>query len=114
MDFMGIDLELRVEGKEPKVLKMMIFAVVMFVASYCPFSASMTILRNLYDLNDNSKNYSLTTICLTTMWDTVLCLVAFIFAFKDQVCALILRKVSFFSLCLPFCCAYSSLISNRD
>lgn len=71
--------------QEHKILKMLIFAGVMFIVSYLPFSAVMRILRDIYEERDRASSYSLATLTITTMWDAVLCIVAFIYAFKDQV-----------------------------
>jgi hypothetical protein len=79
----------------------MIFAAVLFVVSFSAFSSIMTILKNLYDLHDNSRNYSLITICLTCMWDATLCIIAFIYAFSDQE-SLMLFIMPAFLFCLLF------------
>lgn len=94
VDVLDTNLSMHLLGQDHKMLKMMIFAAIMFVASYAPFSSIMNILKTLYDARDNASNYSLITICVTSMWDAVLCLVAFIYAFKDQVRLLLDRKVS--------------------
>lgn len=79
------EVGLLVAGEERKMGKMLAFAVVMFLVSVGPFSALMEMLRNLYELRDNAQNYSLATVCLSCMWDCTLCVVAFVFAFRDQV-----------------------------
>jgi hypothetical protein len=92
VDVLDTNICMQLVGQDHKLLKVMIFAAVMFVASYAPFSSIMSILKSLYDARDNSSNYSLITVCVTSMWDAVLCLVAFIYAFKDQVRVLLYRK----------------------
>ena len=94
IDVLDTPLSMQLIGQDHKMLKIMIFAAIMFIASYAPFSSIMTILKTLYDARDNPRNYSLITICLTSMWDSVLCLVCFIYAFKDQVYLSLDRKVS--------------------
>ena len=75
---------MHVEGMESQLLHTMLFAVVLFIVSYLPFDGIMKMIRAIVDLHDSPRNYSLLTIVMTSMWDTVLCLVAFIYAFKDQ------------------------------
>jgi hypothetical protein len=99
-------------GQDHKMLKIMFFAAVMIIASYAPFSSIMTILKGLYDARDSPRNYSLITICLTSMWDAVLCLVSFTYAFKDQVYLFLDRKVSCYLSCLLFYCVFFSQIFN--
>lgn len=63
----------------------MVFAAIMLFCSYMSFSSLMSIIRGIFELQDNSRKYSFITIMLTNMWDTVLCIVCFSLAFKDQV-----------------------------
>lgn len=81
---LGDSFSLRVDGKENRLVKTMIFAGVLFIVAFSSFSAIMKILRDLYELRDNPRNYSLVTICMTCMWDATLCIVAFMYAFSDQ------------------------------
>jgi hypothetical protein len=105
---------LAVVGEERKMAKMLLFAVVMFLVSVGPFSALMEMLRNLYEVRDNAQNYSLMTVCLSCMWDCTLCVVAFVFAFRDQVLFPQLRKVSCSSFCPHSSCAFFSPICSPD
>lgn len=61
----------------------------------------MSILKNVYELHDNPRHYSLVTICLTCMWDAALCIIAFVYAFSDQE-SLMLFIMPAFLLCLLF------------
>ena len=63
----------------------MLFAIVLFAVSYFPFVTAMEMLRKFYDLRDNPLHYSLFTMIVATMWDTVVCMLAFKMAFSDQV-----------------------------
>lgn len=63
----------------------MLFAAVMVISSFLCFSAIMKILKDIMELRDNPCKYSFFTVMITNMWDTVLCIVCFIYAFKDQV-----------------------------
>ncbi len=57
----------------------------MFVVSFGPFTALIEIIGKINDGTDSGANYSLITVCITSMWDTVICLVAVVFAFSSQV-----------------------------
>lgn len=95
------NLSLAVEGKENNLAKIMVFAAVLFVVAFSAFSAIMTILKSVYELQDNPRRYSLVTICLTCMWDAALCIISFIYAFSDQE-SLMLFIMPAFLLCLLF------------
>jgi hypothetical protein len=69
--------------------------------SYIPFIAALDLLRKFYEGTANPLHYSLTTVTVATMWDTVLCMVAFKMAFTDQE-SLVLFIMPAFMLCLLF------------
>jgi hypothetical protein len=92
---------LGVEGKENNLLRIMVFAGVLFIVSFSGFTSIMGILKNVYELHDNPRHYSLVTICLTCMWDAALCVIAFVYAFSDQE-SLMLFIMPAFLLCLLF------------
>ncbi len=83
------------------MLRIMIFAGVLFVVSFSGFTSIMGILKNVYELHDNPRNYSLLTVCMTCMWDAALCIIAFVYAFSDQE-SLMLFIMPAFLLCLLF------------
>jgi hypothetical protein len=114
LEFKETRITLDVEEQEPRLLKLIIFAVVMMLVAYLPFSATMRILKSLYDGTENPKHYSLLTVCVTSMWDTVLCLIAFVYAFEDQVFESQFRKALFCSLCLHFFWGFFSPIYSLD
>lgn len=78
-------LELEVNERENRLIKLTIFAIVIFIVSYTPFIAIMTIIRRVYDGRENPLNFSLITITIATMWDAIICMVSFKMAFDDQV-----------------------------
>ena len=47
--------------------------------------ALLSILQDISEGRDFAENYSFITICALSMWDTVVCLVALVFAFSNQV-----------------------------
>lgn len=67
------------------LLQTVLFAAVLFLISYVPFTGLARVLGGLHSGEDSVKNYSLGTACLASMWDAVICMVTFIFAFSDQV-----------------------------
>lgn len=67
------------------LLQTVVFAAVLFLISYVPFTGLARVLGGLHSGEDSVKNYSLGTACLASMWDAVICMVTFIFAFSDQV-----------------------------
>lgn len=73
-----------VQGRESKLLKSIIFAVLLFVISYLQFSAIMEILRSVIEGNESASHYSFLTVMIATMWDAVLCIVAFVCAFDNE------------------------------
>ena len=79
----------------------MLFAGVLFIVSFSSFTSIMSILKSLYELHDNARRYSFITICATCMWDSALCIIAFIYAFSDQE-SLMLFIMPAFLLCLLF------------
>jgi len=74
-----------VTGLENKFVANLIFVGLMIFCSFMSFSSIMNILRSILELQDNPRKYSFVTVMLTNMWDTVLCIICFILAFKDQV-----------------------------
>lgn len=65
--------------------KNVIFAFIMTVTSYGPFSGLLFLLSDLAQNKDSPSNYSFVTVCAVGMWDTVVCLVSLVFAFSNQV-----------------------------
>ena len=55
-----------------------------FLVSYVPFIAALDLLKKFYEGTANPLNYSLVTVTIATMWDTVLCMMTFKMAFTDQ------------------------------
>ena len=79
------NLNMEIKEHEHKLMKLLIFAIVVFIVSYLPFTAALDLLKGFYDQSQNPLNFSLLTITIATMWDTVLCMVSFKTAFSDQV-----------------------------
>jgi hypothetical protein len=96
---MGFRLE--VEGPESKLVGTIVFVALMVFCSYMSFSSILTILRAVLELQDNPRRYSFLTVMLTNMWDTVLCILCFIMAFKDQF-SLMFFIIPAFLFCLLF------------
>lgn len=71
------------------------------VVSILPFMTLIQIIRNVYELRDNPRGYSLLTIGCTCMWDATLCILSFMYAFNDQE-SLMLFIVQAFLFCLLF------------
>jgi len=88
-----LDLSFWVVRAQNKSTQTILFAMLMLVCSYLPFRAVLGILKSIYELPENSRKYSLVTIVLTNMWDTVLCILCFIFSFKDQVTPTLLSNL---------------------
>jgi hypothetical protein len=82
-------------------MKLIIFAVLIFVVSYTPFTAALHLLKNMLEGRDNPLHHSLITMTIATMWDTVLCLLSFKVAFADQE-SLVMFVLPAFMLCLLF------------
>jgi len=61
----------------------------------------LDLLKKFYEGTANPLNYSLASVTVSTMWDTVLCMVAFKMAFTDQE-SLVLFIMPAFMLCLLF------------
>lgn len=80
-----MDINLELGKQNGRLLRSVIFAIVMFAISFFPFTALIEIISRISDGSDSAGNYSLITICITSMWDTVICLVALVFAFSSQV-----------------------------
>lgn len=91
----------------------MLFAAVMVISSFLCFSAIMKILKDIMELRDNPCKYSFFTVMITNMWDTVLCIVCFIYAFKDQVKLVWLRNRLCYLSSQHFFYACSSLIFSQ-
>lgn len=83
-----VKLSLSVGRSSDRLIKNVIFAAVMFLASFGPFSALISIIGSISEGRDSPSNYSLATVCMASMWDTVVCLVALVFAFSSQVISL--------------------------
>ena len=83
------------------MLSTIIFAILLFLISYIQFSAIMDMLKALFDGRDSPHNYSMLTIFASTMWDAVLCIIAFVQAFQNEE-NLILFIMPAFILCLLF------------
>jgi hypothetical protein len=66
-------------------MKLIAFAGVIFIVAYTPFTAALQLLKQFFDGQENPLHYSLATVTLATMWDTVVCLISFKIAFNDQV-----------------------------
>ena len=66
------------------MLSTITFAVLLFFISYIQFSAIMDMLRGIFEGRGNSANYSIITVLAVTMWDAVLCIVAFVQAFHNE------------------------------
>lgn len=79
------EMAFSVAGLENKFIANLIFVGLMIFCSFMSFSSILTILRAILELQDNPRKYSFVTVMLTNMWDTVLCILCFILAFKDQV-----------------------------
>lgn len=62
-----------------------LFAILLFVISYAQFSAVMEMLRAIFEGRESAGNYSIFTILIATMWDAIICVVAFIEAFSNEV-----------------------------
>jgi hypothetical protein len=75
----------KVTGLENKFIANLIFVGLMIFSSFMSFSSILTILRAILELQDNPRKYSFVTVLLTNMWDTIICILCFILAFKDQV-----------------------------
>lgn len=67
------------------MINTIVFAIVLTIVSYGPFFALLSILQDISEGRDFAENYSFITICALSMWDTVVCLVALVFAFSNQV-----------------------------
>ncbi len=78
-----------------------IFAILLFVISYMQFSAIMEMLKSIFQGRESASNYSIITVLVATMWDAVICVVAFIEAFRNEE-SLILFIMPAFLLCLLF------------
>lgn len=74
-------------------MKLTLFAVVTFIVSYMPFVGVVSMLRGIYDGSVNPFNLSLWTATMSTMWDAIVCILAFKMAFEDQVISIISSKV---------------------
>jgi hypothetical protein len=84
---------LNVYQKDNRLIKLTFFAVVTFVVSYMPFVGVLSMLKGIYNGSINPLNISLWTVTMSTMWDSVVCVLAFKLAFEDQVILLIISKV---------------------
>lgn len=80
-----VKLSMLVGRSSDRLIKNAVFAAVLFLVSFGPFSALMAIIGDISEGRDSPSNYSLATVCLASMWDTVVCLVALVFAFSSQV-----------------------------
>ena len=98
---------------ENKLLANLIFVVLMIFSSCTSFSSILTILRAVIELQDNPRRYSFFTVMMTNMWDTTLCLLCFILAFKDQVSVNLCSFPWCFTSFLPLSTVFSSQIFNR-
>jgi len=103
-----------VTGLENKFVANLIFVGLMIFCSFMSFSSIMNILRSILELQDNPRKYSFVTVMLTNMWDTVLCIICFILAFKDQVLVHLFSFLWCSSSCLLFYTAWCSPTSNLD
>ena len=90
-----------VEGRSSKLLQSITFAIMLFFVSYLQFSAIMEILKKIIEGDESPSRYSFFTIMITTMWDAVLCIVSFVFAFDNEE-NLIMYIMPAFLLCLLF------------
>lgn len=68
-----------------RLVKSAVFAAVLFLVSFGPFSALVAMLGGISEGRESAASYSLATVCMASMWDTVVCLVALVFAFSSQV-----------------------------
>jgi hypothetical protein len=50
-------------------MKLIIFAVLIFVVSYIPFTAALHLLKNMLEGRDNPLHHSLITMTIATMWE---------------------------------------------
>lgn len=67
------------------MISTIIFAAILFIISYMEFSAVMDMLRAMFEGRESPESYSIVTILAATMWDAVICVVAFIEAFGNEV-----------------------------
>lgn len=86
-------IQMNIYQKDNRLMKLTMFAVVAFLVSYIPFVGVVSMLRGIYNGNVNPLNLSLWTVTLSTMWDAIVCILAFKLAFEDQVNILIDSKV---------------------
>jgi hypothetical protein len=95
------NINMKVEGRESKLIKAITFAVLLFGISYLEFTAIMEMLRSVIEGRENPSTFSFSTMLFATMWDSVICIVAFVCAFDNEE-NLILFIMPAFLLCLLF------------
>lgn len=95
-----IGLELELSEENGQLGRAVMLAIVMMVACFGTFSGVFAVLREASE--GGAGRFSLMTVCLTSMWDTVVCMVLLVLAFSSQVRSYSSRSISCYSLCQPF------------
>ena len=79
-----------------------------FVISYFTFNAVLKILRLVIEGSESAERYSLVSVLVATLWDSILCLVCFIQAFANEVSDFLIQEnlilfiLPSFMLCILF------------
>ena len=83
------EVELVLFKDSRRMFKSMILAIIMFICCFETFSGLFSVVRDASE--GGAGRYSLATVCLASMWDTVVCMALLVLAFSSQVLPLPLR-----------------------
>lgn len=90
------------------MLTTIIFALFLIALSLFQFSAIIQMIKAVLEGSEDPSNYSVLTMLMATSWDAVVCVIAFVSAFKNEVNCylfqenLVLLIIPAFMLCLLF------------